>query len=146
VSATSVNGRRRALAGLLLAACAPGIALAQDPRGTAAQLAARDWLAIADGGDAAASWKAASTLFRETVDEARWAKAISTIRGPLGAVVTRTLAGTQFYAEIPGLPGKGEYVMLVFRTAFETREGAVERVTVARDSDGAFRVAGYEIS
>lgn len=145
MSATPNKVRRIALAGLLLAACAPGIALAQDPRGTAAHFAARDWLALTDKADAPASWKAASALFRDAVDEARWANALATIRSPLGAVVTRTLVGTQFHTEIPGLPDKGEYVMLVYRTTFEKREGVVERVTIARDSDGTFRVAGYVI-
>jgi hypothetical protein len=129
-----------------LAAALPLATHAQDPRMTAANRAALDWLALIDKGDAAAAWSAASPLFRDAVERDRWIRALESERRELGALVSRTLAASRTFDEIPGLEGKGEYAMLVYRTAFAARENASERVTLVRESDGIWRVAGYVIA
>lgn len=138
----------RALLASLLAVIALSLTLdaaAQDPRASLAQQAAREWLLLADRGDAATSWKAASPAFRKALTEAQWSRALPHVREPLGAVVSRTLSATQFHNEFPNLP-KGEYALVVFRTVFANKEGRSERLTMVKDSDGVWRVAGYVIS
>jgi len=55
------------LLALCLAWLVVGAALAQDPKASAAQAAARDWLALVDRSDAQASWNAASKKFQEAM-------------------------------------------------------------------------------
>jgi hypothetical protein len=39
----------------------------------------------------------------------------------------------------------GEYVVLKFDTAFETKQTAVETVILMKESDGLWRVGGFNI-
>ena len=110
----------------------------------AAERAAIDWLALADSGDASASWQAAATLFRRAVPEEQWQRSLAAAREPLGAVISRELAGARYATELPGAPD-GEYVVCQFNTVFEHKRTAIETVTPMRDSDGEWRVSGYFI-
>ncbi len=146
MNAPRAAGRRRVLAAIAALVAAPLAARAQDPRSSLAHRAALEWLALTDAGDAAGSWKAASELFRRAgADEQRWSEALAKFRAPLGATVARTLVATQFQTEIAGLPDKGDYVIMLYRTAFTARTDATERVTVERGRDGVYRVVGYSL-
>lgn len=139
--------RRRALLFVTaLGLCAIGIgsASAQDPRATIAQKGARDWLALTDRGDGEASWRAAGKQFQKIITSDRWQEALKQVRSPLGALVERTLASTEFAKSFPGAPD-GDYALLVFRTAFASKTENSETVTLEREADGAWRVIGYSI-
>jgi len=141
---TSIHGRRGALVALLLwafACAAP--ALAQDPRVSAAQAAARDWLVLTDAGNAAASYGAAGEKYRTVLTADQWTKALASVRTPLGAVAQRTFANGQI-GKPQGAPD-GEYAMVVFRTAFANKTDTAETLTLERESDGKWRVIGYSI-
>jgi hypothetical protein len=109
-----------------------------------AEQAARDWLALADAGNAAASWAAAASLFRGAVSQEQWARSLQAARAPLGPVVSRTLREARPATELPGAPD-GEYVVFQFDTRFERKRTAVETVTPMKDTDGVWRVSGYFI-
>jgi hypothetical protein len=145
VNRPASQSRRRAIGASLALVLAPLAARAQDPRASAAQRNALDWLALVDRGDPATSWQSASPLFRSVIDAARWRQAIEAIRSSMGTVVTRALASTSFHTEVPGLPDKGDYVLLVYRTTYTGSPSATERVTMSREADGVYRVAGYVI-
>jgi hypothetical protein len=138
--------RRAALRAMLaaVAASAGGLAFAQDPRSGAAQRAARDWLELADRLDTAAAYAAAGAKFKQSLPAQRWAQALVRQREPFGALVQRTMVGTQFDKSPPGLP-PGDYAVVKFRTAFAKRAGATEMVTLDREADGTWRVVGYVI-
>jgi hypothetical protein len=110
----------------------------------AAERAARDWLALIDAGDAASSWVEAASFFRGAVPQDQWAHALSGVRGPLGAVRTRTLQAAHPATELPGAPD-GQYVVFEFHTQFERKRSAVETVSPMRDQDGQWRVSGYYV-
>jgi len=110
----------------------------------AAERAALDWLALADRGDATASWEAAASLFRRAVSAQQWEQALATARPPLGALVSRRLESALTATELPGAPD-GEYVVFQFTTAFAHKRAATETVTPMRDTDGQWRVSGYFI-
>jgi hypothetical protein len=137
---------RRALlataAAAMLLAAAP--AVAQDARETSVQRAARDWLALIDRGDYAASWKAAGAKFRLAISPERWTEAVTKVRGPLGPLVQRSSLKTTFTRSFPGVPD-GDYSLVVFRTAFEKKTEGDETVTLEREADGEWRVVGYFI-
>jgi len=136
----------RALAILLviagaLAACP---LVAQDARETTVQRTARDWVALIDRGDYAASWKAAGAKFRLAITPERWSEAVKAVRGPLGPLAQRTVLSTSFTRSFPGA-SDGDYALVVFRTAFEKKTEGDETLTLEREPDGAWRVIGYFI-
>ena len=126
----------------MLALCAP--CAAQDPRASEARGIALDWLALVDANDIKASWTAAGKKFRDAISEERWGAGLGRTRGPLGAFERRTLRSVQFVDEIPGQP-PGNYALVVFRTAFANKPDAEETVTLYRDPDEPWRVAGYVV-
>ena len=129
-------------AALALFAAASGVS-AQDPRATAAVAAARDWLALVDRGDTAASYKAAGAKFRKALGDKEWIAANTKERTPRGTVTARTLFQTALNAKVPESYGPGEYALLGFRTSFAKQLDARETVTLERESDGVWRVIGY---
>lgn len=141
---TSIRGRRGALVALVLwafACIAP--AMAQDPRVSEAQAAARDWLVLTDAGNASASYAAAGEKYRTVLTAEQWTKALESVRTPLGAVAQRTFASGQT-GKPQGAPD-GDYAMVVFRTAFAAKTDTAETVTLEREADGKWRVIGYSI-
>lgn len=138
-------GRRRFVASLFaFAATIAGVdARAQNPRATEAQAAAREWLALVDKDDAAASHAAAGARFQEAMPVDRWRDALKAVRGPLGPVEQRTLAGSGFGVPIPGLP-PGDYAQLAFRTAWTSKSDGREYLTLERVG-GRWKVIGYVV-
>ena len=135
---------RYALSALYLAWLAAGAAFAQDPRATAAQAAARDWLVLTDRGDAQASWNAASKKFRKTLSLSGWAAALKRERAPLGAMKSRTAVKSGFRKTFPGIPD-GDYAQVAYATRFANRTLGHESLTLERDGDGKWRVVGYSV-
>lgn len=110
---------------------------------TAAQVAAKAWLADTDAGRWGASWDHAAELLRKAVSKADWEKAVAAARGPQGAVKSRTLQSATYTKTLPGAPD-GEYVVIQYDTKFEKASG-VEMVTPMREKDGSWKVSGYFI-
>ena len=123
-----------------------GFANAQDPRASAAQTVARQFLALTDRGDAKASWNAAGKQFQSGVTEVRWAQALALVRTPVGEVVDRALISTEFLRTFAGATREGDYVIVQYRTSFAKLTGARESLTLEREADGVWRVIGYVIS
>jgi len=139
------SGRRAVLAAISAWSIAGALpALAQDPRYSEAQAAARDWLAIEDTDDAVASYSAAAKRFHDSMPVDQWAQAMSRAHEQFGPVQTRTLIGTQAPTPGPDVP-PGEFVVVVFRTEYEKRQTGTETLTLERESDGKWRVVGYLI-
>ena len=139
-----IRGRRGVLVALSLWALAGMMpAAAQDPRISAAQAAAREWLVLTDAGNAGGSYAAAGAKYRSTLKPEQWAGALAAARTPLGAVVQRTFASGQT-GKPQGAPD-GDYAVVVFRTAFEKKVSVAETLTMEREPDGKWRVIGYSI-
>jgi hypothetical protein len=66
------------------------------------------------------------------------------VRGPLGALQDRRLAGAEYTSTLPGAPD-GEYVVIQFQAKYANKASAVETLTPMKDSDGVWRVSGYFI-
>ena len=143
----AVDRTRRALlgaaAGIALGAYALPLA-AQGQDSAAAQSAARAWLALTDRLDGAASWQAAGAKFRNASPAEHWSKALSQVRGPLGALEARAVQSTSFAKSLPGFPD-GDYAVIVFRTSFAHKAVARETITLERE-EGAWHVVGYLIA
>ncbi len=111
---------------------------------TGAVEAASAWLTLVDSGEYGESWDEAAELFRAAMGRDRWVTTLGNVRGPLGAVLTRTVGSAEFTTELPGAP-PGAYVVIQFETSFANFPNAVETVTPMRDPDGSWRVSGYFI-
>lgn len=98
--------------------------------------AARSWLMLGDEGRWEEGWRATAASFRQANTVERWADAATRVRGPLGAVRSRTLLSQD---SVPAPPAGVEVVK--FRTDFANKTGVVETVSLARE-DGAWRVVG----
>ena len=135
------SGARFALA-LCLAWLATGTAIAQDPRASAVQAVARDWLVLIDRGEAPASWNAAGKRFQAAMPLSGWADTLRKERIPLGAVGSRAALRTSFQKQFAGVP-EGDYALVGFETSFAERPQGHETVTLEREDDGNWRVVGY---
>ena len=140
----SVQSALRYVVLTLALACFGGVAFSQDPAATTAQRVAREWLALTDAGNAAASWDAAARQFKNAMTRDGWAEALKQARDPLGALTQRSVLSTEFTTSFPGAPDSN-YAIVLFRSAFAKKAVAVETVTLERESDDAWRVVGYVV-
>ena len=138
------NRRQRSVALICGAWLVAGFAVAQDPKATAAQAAAREWLALADRADAQASWSVAGKKFQAAMPATGWADALAKARTPLGPVKNRAISKTGFKKTFPGAPD-GEYALIIYATSFVNKSEGHETLTLERESDGKWRVVGYFI-
>ena len=111
---------------------------------TAAQKSAEQWLTLVDAGKYAESWKTAASYFQKLVPQNQWEHALSTVRAPLGDLVSRQLKSAQYNTSLPDAPA-GNYVVLQFDTSFANKTQAVETVTPMLEPDGQWKVSGYYI-
>jgi Protein of unknown function (DUF4019) len=139
---------RRVLRALAVLAVASGLGMdavhAQDAATSVVQAAARDWLVLADKGDAGATYDAAGAQFKQAMTPERWGDALVSVRKPLGALQRRTMTATTFRTTAPGAPPE-DFALVRFRTEFAAKADARETVTLQREPDDRWRVVGYKL-
>lgn len=104
--------------------------------------AAESWLALVDAGQGPASWKQASSAFRNGMSREAWTKRMRSIRSQLGQLEDRSPVSARFARQLPGSP-QGEYVVLLYESRFTGYRVATERLILRRAEDGSWGVAGY---
>ena len=109
-----------------------------------AEVAATQWLALTDAGDHARSWREAASLLQNSVTQSQWESALQASRVPLGSVKSRTLKAATFSRTLAGVPD-GEYGVIEYETGFASKSLAIETVTIMKDQDDRWKVAGYFI-
>ncbi|HVZ45887.1 MAG TPA: DUF4019 domain-containing protein [Ramlibacter sp.] len=108
------------------------------------KLAATGWIGLLDRRDWGTAWERSSALFRKNVSLGMWMDNVPKVREPLGALVEREVAGVMYKTSLPGYPD-GDYVTVLFESKFERKADAKEIVTTLRESDGRWRVTGYQV-
>ncbi len=111
---------------------------------SAAQAAAEPWLHLLDQQQYAQTWDSAAAAFRTAVSKADWKAAVVQARGPYEPFGTRKLIASKFSTTLPNVP-PGQYVILQYETAVAGKRTVIETVTPKRESNGAWRVAGYYV-
>ncbi len=106
--------------------------------------AAARWLKLTDAKNYNASWQSAAKMFKSAITPEKWATTITSARDPLGEVVSRDLSNDQLTVTLPGMPD-GRYLLLRYVTRFTNKAHAVESITLMKEPDGTWRVAGYFI-
>lgn len=108
-----------------------------------ASAAAESWLELLDKGHFGASWDEGSANFKEAITRVKWETSVEEARSKLGVLVKRKLRSARHARNLPNAP-EGEYVVIQNDTRFESRL-VTETVTVMKQPDGSWRVAGYFI-
>jgi len=140
-----MKGLIRMMAAALVAAAS--LAHAQDAEEIdvrPATQAADAWLELIDAGRYGASWDAAAASFKEAIDRVKWETTVDGVRSKIGVVVKRKLRAARHARNLPNSP-EGEYVVIENTTIFENRPLSTETVTLMRQKDDSWRVAGYFI-
>jgi len=106
--------------------------------------AAQIWLQLVDEGRYSESWDSAAISFQTSVGQQEWENLLKVVRAPLGKVIARAMTSTEYKKSLPGAPD-GEYVVIQYKTAFETKTAAVETVIPKREFDGRWGISGYYI-
>lgn len=105
--------------------------------------AAQAWLGLLDAGGYPACWSTAAGLMRGAVTEEQLAQALRGALGPMGRLVSRSVAAAEYHETLPGAPD-GRYWVIRFEAGYANKSNAVETVTAMWDGD-AWRVSGYYI-
>jgi hypothetical protein len=106
--------------------------------------AADAWLELVDAGRYGASWDAAAATFQDAIERVKWETTVDDVRGKLGLVAKRKLRAARHARSLPNSP-EGEYVVIENVTNFENRPLSTETVTLMKQKDGSWKVAGYFI-
>jgi hypothetical protein len=142
-----VNARRAFVAALALAAMAGwagAAAAAMSPEERQALNAAERWLVPVDAGNSANAYAMTAADFKATVTRDQWRDGMRDLRKPYGRVVLRKAEKLAYTTPDPkGDPG--EKIVILFGTKFVANKTAEEEVTLVRENDGLWRVAGYYI-
>jgi len=133
-----------AAAAAALALALPAMAADEEIDTSAAMAATHEWLAHMDAARYGAAWESCAESFRKGIERMNWEINAETARAPLGVHIARRLRSASFTRTLPGAP-EGEYVLVQFDARFEKRPLALELVTIEREKDGSWRVAGYAI-
>lgn len=102
------------------------------------------WLKLTDAKNYTASWQSAAQVFKSAITADQWTITLKSARAPLGNVVSRDLFHDQLTTTLPGMPD-GSYLVLRYVTRFTNKAHAVESITLMKESEGTWRVAGYFI-
>jgi hypothetical protein len=137
----TILARRAAISlALLLAACRTPPAEVEHAR--VAEQHAREWLALIDAGDYAASWEAAAENFQAVTSKAEWQVVAARVQGGLGAPMDRELAAAKYTTKLPWEPA-GERVLIQYRILYGGR-AASETLTM-RHEDERWKMSGFRI-
>ncbi|MCP4373276.1 MAG: DUF4019 domain-containing protein [Deltaproteobacteria bacterium] len=115
----------------------------EDKEGKAVE-AAKAWVALIDEEKYGESWETAALYFKNATAKDKWEQMLTSVRKPLGKLVSRKLKSKTYKKSLPGAPD-GEYVVTQFTTSFENKTSGIETVTPMLDKDGKWRVSGYYI-
>ena len=110
----------------------------------AAQVAANNWLDRFDAGDAGTCWDMSSAAFRKAVTRDKWISDLQTVRETVGSIQQRDRKEARFTRSLPGAP-EAPYVLMQNSVRYEKRGSGIETITMVRENDGAWRMAGYFI-
>lgn len=108
-----------------------------------ARAAALHWLHLVDAGDYAQAYAEEPARLRAATTEAQFNRSMEGRRAPFGKVSSRKFIGAAFTHKLTGSPD-GRYESILFRTAFEHKAVAAERVILAYESR-EWRVVDYRV-
>lgn len=135
---------------LLLASCARHRDLARANRPATKRIyerqaheAALDWLELVDNGDYEDALDREPARIRASVTVPQFVRSMRARRAPFGHAVSRNLIGSGYARRLTGAPD-AEYESVLFKTTFEHKRVAAERLILVHDH-GTWRVVDYRV-
>lgn len=108
-----------------------------------ARAAALEWLTLIDAEDYAPAYAMEPARLRAGTTEEQFIRSMEGRRAPFGRVLSRSFIGAAFTRKLTGSPD-GRYESILFRTSFENKKLAAERVILSYESR-QWRVVDYRI-
>jgi hypothetical protein len=105
--------------------------------------AALQWLALVDASDYPAAYKLEPARLRAATTLEQFVRSMEGRRAPFGQVLSRSFIGAAFTRKLTGSPD-GRYESILFRTSFQQKAVAAERVILSYES-GRWRVVDYRL-
>ena len=112
-------------------------------REKAARAEALHWLHLVDAGDYAQAYEEEPPRLRASTTEGQFLRSMEGRRAPFGRVLSRKFIGAAFTRKLTGSPD-GRYESILFRTSFEHKALAAERVILTHESR-QWRVVDYRV-
>jgi hypothetical protein len=109
----------------------------------AAREAALHWLQLLDQGDYQEAFEWEAQDFRMVRTQGQFVRYMQARRAPFGRTLSRTCIGAAHLGKFVGAP-EGNYVSVIFKTAFEHKSPTAERVILLKQPIG-WRVVDYRI-
>lgn len=109
-----------------------------------AEKQAHNWMDTIDKGDAESSWNEMSSIFTQQLSAEDWKLSIQGMQMYFGKVGQRKIKSSNYKTSSYGAPN-GDYVDVEFSTDYANAAGRKEVVTMVRDQDGQWKVAGFSI-
>ncbi|MEP7015772.1 MAG: DUF4019 domain-containing protein [Verrucomicrobiota bacterium] len=130
---------------ILLAGCATHSATRIEKRADedAARAAGLSWLKLLDDGDYEEAFEWEAQDFRMTHTQKQFGRYMQARRAPFGRTLSRSVVGAVNIRKFAGVP-EGDYMSIIFKTAFETKSPTAERVILVKQTVG-WRVIEYRI-
>jgi hypothetical protein len=104
---------------------------------------AKQWLGLVDDQNYADAYKQLGPEAQGKITASVWSEKLSSTRGPLGAMATRTIQSIKLSNSLAGMRD-GQYATVQFDSSFAHKAQATETVVLASDK-GAWSVVGYFI-
>lgn len=108
-----------------------------------ARAAALAWLHLVDAGNYAQAYEEEPARLRASTTEAQFIRSLEGRRAPFGRVLSRKFIAAASNRKLTGSPD-GRYESILFRTSFEHKALAAERVTLTQELR-QWRVADYRV-
>jgi hypothetical protein len=108
-----------------------------------ARAAALHWLHLVDAGDYAQAYEEEPARLRASTTDAQFIRSMEGRRVPFGRVLSRKFIGAAFTRKLTGSPD-GRYESILFRTSFEHKTLAAERVILTHEAR-QWRVVDYRV-
>ena len=105
--------------------------------------AALRWLQLVDAGDYTQAYEEEPARLRASTTDAQFIRSMEGRRAPFGRVLSRKFIGAAFTRKLTGSPD-GRYESILFRTSFEHKSVAAERVIMTEESR-QWRVVDYRV-
>lgn len=104
---------------------------------------ALEWLALVDAANYPAAYAMEPARLRKITTEEQFIRSMEGRRAPFGRVLSRSFIGAAFTRKLTGSPD-GRYESILFRTSFENKKLAAERVILSHES-GQWLVVDYRV-
>lgn len=102
------------------------------------------WLSLNDKGKYKESYMKFAPIVKSIVTVDNWNEKMQALRTPLGEPLSRKLKNHEALKSIPGMPD-GEYRIFQYETELLNKKNSNEIITIAKEPDGRWSVAGYYI-